>query len=300
MSQLTPVPSILGPATNNLSTTNLAYVVDCNSAIVALTLPQIVSDGIVISTYRFDAGATGASGAVGGSLTIQAFAGNSIDYSSNPFAISNGASMTLISRGTNWSFGITIAPNGIIYATPGSGTFNASSVDVLGAKKLRIRAWGGGGSGGGLPPSGGGSGGGGGGGYGESLLSINPAFSINYTVGSGGTGVIFTSGNPGGNTTISGAIICTAAGGGGGGINNGGLGGVSSGFDINTNGGNATQFTSTSFGGSGGGSGGTPQQNCVNPGANGVDANYPGGGSTGTAVTSTKNGANGLLILEWW
>ena len=172
-----------------------------------------------------------------------------------------------------------------------------------GVTSITIELWGGGGAGGGSSTNDlGGSGGGSGGYTTRTYTGLLGGEVINYTLGAGGTGTS-TTGNPGGNSTLTfNTFTLTANGGGGGGANIGlvGAGGTASGGTTNTIG--NTGLLGTTSGGNGGnapsagGTGGTGGLNSVGgtgnaPGGGGGGGERTGGGSNGGA-----GGSGGIKI----
>lgn len=87
------------------------------------------------------------------------------------------------------------------YADTATFTTSGSWQAPKGVNSVQVECWGGGGAGGGQNTTTDGGGGGGGGAYSiETSYSVTPLSSYSYTVGSGGTGVVSSKGNNGGDT----------------------------------------------------------------------------------------------------
>lgn len=191
----------------------------------------------------------------------------------------------------------------------GAGSF----VVPANVTRLRFRIVGGGGAGGGNPATANtGGGGGGSGAYIEHIVNVTPGDTINYSVGTGGTGASNATGGAGASTTITiNGVTYTAGGGSGGTTSTGGAGGTASGgtpiYSVNgqQGGGGSTAAISGTACNSGGspfkgyGRGGLSQNNAT--GASGSGFGAGGGGSVTTAATARAggNGTAGLIELEY-
>ncbi len=161
----------------------------------------------------------------------------------------------------------------VTYTTGGTNTFVVPS----NVNSITIKAWGAGGAGGGGSGSTGTGGAGGAGGFAQATISVTPGWSLNVSVGSGGTKVSTNSngGNGGGYSAVqhTGTYLIQAGSGGGGG---GTLG-----------------TTSGGAGGAGGGSTGVAASNGsgTGPGGGGGGGTTSAGGTAGAAGTATPNAA---------
>jgi MSHA biogenesis protein MshQ len=164
---------------------------------------------------------------------------------------------------------------GVFSAQAATDVFNTSGTyswtAPAGVTSVTVEAWGGGGAGGGNPTSSDGGGGGGGGGYSKSTITVVPGNNYTVTVGAGGTGVVGSNGNPGGQSFFINAATLRANGGAGGAVATtvGGAGGAGGALGVGT-----TRYA--------GGNGGVGLNNNTGQGG-------PGGSSAGTAA----NGTNG-------
>ena len=225
----------------------------------------------------------------------------------------------------------TVTETGSVYAVHtfrnvGNSTFTIESLgDVSANNEVEyLLVAGGGGGGGNL------SGGGGGGGFVTGTVSVSSEQDYTVQVGGGGSAVSgIQTGRRGGTGGNSGAFGITALGGGGGGGgtgtrtgNPGGSGGGASGYSSFSNGGAATQPTSSSGGfgtrggnagtgnnypGGGGGGAGAQGQDITSSGQRGgqggngrqsnIDGNnyYYSGGGGGGSYTGSNGGGNGGL-----
>src|ERR1700757_3795061 len=167
-----------------------------------------------------------------------------------------------------------------------------------GVTSLTVECWGGGGGGGfGRSTNGASGGGGGGGAYTKTnSIVVVPGNTINFTVGTGGTGGTTggTAAVAGGTTTFSTAAPVVANGGGAGtgvATNSNGAGGAG-GAGGPFSGGNGAAGQGASGGGGGGGSAGTGSNGNNATTQNGAAA-VAGGGSGGSGANNTTGGAGG-------
>ena len=226
--------------------------------------------------------------------------------------VATGTPLTTTRTNLGIDAGSSYVTSGVTYTTPSSITTSTL---------FRFIIIGGGGAGGGNPAAANNHGSGGGGAC-TILLDItglSPSTGYTVAIGAGGTGVSGSTGNNGGNTTLTiGSTTYTAGGGSGGlasGQSSGGAGGTctngtvqiagQAGADDPTN-----ANTSTSgMGGSSGlgwGLGGAGLHSLGTTGGPGQNATGYGGGGSGSTAGSTGgaqaggNGSQGIIAVTYW
>jgi len=201
-------------------------------------------------------------------------------------------------------------------------TSNNSFTVPCGVTSVTVQIWGGGGGGGGDATTNGYPAGAGGG-SGAFVTYLNYPVTAgqiyNFTVGSGGSGIVGTTapvaGNSGGTSTFTGPGIALTASGGGPGSSNGSSGGAggtggstATGGTTNTGGntgGNQTAGSTSSGFGAGSPSGGGNVAGCNTNGCTGaIGSNYGGGGAGGGPRGGGSNstggaGAGGAVIITY-
>jgi hypothetical protein len=214
------------------------------------------------------------------------------------------------------------ATNGSAFLTTGGpGTYTTPS-NTTTATNFKFTLIGGGGAGGATGTTIANSKGSGGGAGGTCIVYLNGiagGTALTIAIGSLGTGVLISNGNPGGNTTLTvGSTTYTASGGAGGtlgitGPTLGGVGGTVTNGTIQITGqngfyggaagaGDVSGFGGSTMFGSGGPSVGSPATGS-NSGNPGTGYGSGGGGSAAGAATVSGsiggNGTNGCILVEW-
>lgn len=198
-----------------------------------------------------------------------------------------------------------------VYDTPGAGTFTPNPSMF----QCQVEVLGGGGAGGGTTGTSACAGGGGGAsGYSKKLFdSATIGAGQDFFVGSGGTGIAASTGNPGTSSTFGTVPIITCTGGSGGQVGsnngangNGGAGGTATGGDLNLPGQRGTSGVATiaALGGQGGstiygGGGNGASGSALSSPSAGVGYGSGGGAIAGASgsIAAAANGASGVIII---
>lgn len=312
-------------ASATLPTTSRGLVlVNAAAAAVTVTLPASETVGVLeLTLRRTDAAANALAIAATGADKIMLDTTAEAAGQVSTELLFSGDFLRLRSDGAGkwWCVGQAQLPAGVssgrvVFAAPGSHTFNVPAVLRSGRRRARVRVVGGGGGGGGATSSANynaSGGGGGAGGEADALLDLTGVASVPVTVAAGGNpGTGNTPGMPGGTSSFGG--YCSATGGdagnpavGGttssqaGAGNNGGLG---VGGDINIRGeaGQAGVAAAPAVSGSSvaGGPGGSSRLNggVRQPGSMGSGGGGKGTTSGSQTVTGDRGG-DGCVLIEW-
>jgi hypothetical protein len=185
-------------------------------------------------------------------------------------------------------------------------TANGSWVVPAGVTSVTVEIWGAGGGGGGSNTNNSGGSGGGSGAYVTRTVTVTPAASIPFTIGTGGTAGAAAGGNGGigGNSTITIGGFTLNSNGGNGGVGNAGAvgtGGAASGGSTNTTGNSG--FIGGASGGNGGSSPNGGTGGIGNTNAAGSAGNTPGagggGGERGGGNQAGGTGARGEIRFTY-